>query len=312
MAVYRDAVAQGRRPLYVCYNRPLADHIAIIAPEGGEIATYHQLADRVARAQSKVPDFRHPDAFARLEAVLDAYRPDAAGQCDELIVDEGQDFHPAWASNLMRFVRPGARAWWLEDPMQNLYGRPALPLDGWVTLRSDVNYRSPKEVLALLNRLLPLANTLEAGSPLAGPEVDILTYSDTRDLKAKTVSAVTRCIGLGFKRSHVAIVTYRGREHSQLSPCERLGPYPLRAPTGHYDLLGNAVFTEGEVPIDSVYRFKGRASPCVVFTEIDFDTLDDVAARRLFVGATRATLKLVLVASERAAALLRERLGPRG
>ena len=27
--------------------------------------------------------------------------------------------------------------------------------------------------------------------------------------------------------------------------------------------------------IDSVHRFKGRASPCVVFTEIDFDTLDD-------------------------------------
>jgi hypothetical protein len=43
MAVYRDAVRDGRRPLYVCYNRPLADHIALIAPKGGEIATYHQL-----------------------------------------------------------------------------------------------------------------------------------------------------------------------------------------------------------------------------------------------------------------------------
>jgi hypothetical protein len=39
LSVYRDAVAAGRRPLYVCYNRPLADHIALIAPPGGEVAT---------------------------------------------------------------------------------------------------------------------------------------------------------------------------------------------------------------------------------------------------------------------------------
>ena len=304
MAVYRDAIAQGRRPLYVCYNRPLADHIALIVPEGGEVATYHQLGDRVSRAQGETPDFGRSDAFARLEALLDAHRPDAAQQFDELIVDEGQDFQAGRARNLMRFLHPGARAWWLEDPMQNLYARTPVTLDGWVTLRSAVNYRSPRDVLDTLNRLLPDAQTFECGSPLAGSEVDIVTYADGRDLIAKTVSAITRCIGLGFKRSHVAVVTYRGREHSQLASCERLGPYPLRAPTGQYDLLGNATYTEGDVPIDSVHRFKGRASPCVVFTEIDFETLDDAAARRLFVGATRATMKLVLVASERTARLL--------
>jgi hypothetical protein len=308
MAVYRDAVAQGRRPLYVCYNRPLADHVALIAPAGGEIATYHQLGDRIARARGEVPDFREPGAFARLEQVLDAHRPDEAQQCDDLIVDEGQDFHADWARNLMRFLRPGARAWWLEDPLQNLYGRPPLAFEGWVTLRSDVNYRSPKDVLQTLNRLLPLAHPLESGSPLAGSDVDIVTYTDARDLIAKTVSAVTRCIGSGFKRSHIAIVTYRGREHSLLAPYDRLGPYPLRAPTGQYDLFGNALFTGGDITIDSVHRFKGRASPCIVFTEIDFDTLDEAAVRRLFVGATRATMKLVLVASERAAGLLTGRL----
>jgi hypothetical protein len=47
MAVYRDAVREGKRPLYVCYNRPLADHISLIAPPGGEVATYHQLGDRI-------------------------------------------------------------------------------------------------------------------------------------------------------------------------------------------------------------------------------------------------------------------------
>ncbi len=309
MAVYRDAIEAGRRPLYVCYNRPLADHIARIAPPGGAVTTYHQLGDRVSRARGEPPDFTQPGAFARLEAVLDASTPADADRCDELIVDEGQDFHDGWAANLMRWLRPGGRAWWLEDPMQNLYGRAQVTLPGWVILRSDVNYRTPKDIVATLNRLLPLPRAMEAGSPLAGADLDIVSYADTKDLIAKTVSAVTRCIGLGFKRSHIALVTYRGREHSMLTPYDKLGPYPLRAPTGQYDLLGNALHTEGDVVIDSVLRFKGRASPCVVFTEIDFEALDDAAVRRLFVGATRATMKLTLVMSERAARLIEKGSG---
>lgn len=62
MAVYRDALAAGRRPLYICYNRPLADHIARIAPPGGEVTTYHQLGDRVSRARGETPDFTQPGA----------------------------------------------------------------------------------------------------------------------------------------------------------------------------------------------------------------------------------------------------------
>jgi superfamily I DNA and RNA helicase len=75
-----------------------------------------------------------------------------------------------------------------------------------------------------------------------------------------------------------------------------------------YDLLGNLVFTEGDVLMESVYRFKGQAAPCVIFTEIDFEALDDLAMRKLFVGVTRATIKLTMILSERSAQKLIERL----
>ncbi|HAY08570.1 MAG TPA: nuclease, partial [Thauera sp.] len=56
------------------------------------------------------------------------------------------------------------------------------------------------------------------------------------------------------------------------------------------------------------YRFKGQSAPCIIFTEIDFepraDGMDELTMRKLFVGATRATMKLILVASARAAGLL--------
>lgn len=320
LAVFRDAVAAGRRPLYVCYNRPLADHVALIAPPGGEVATYHQLADRIYRDAGRVPDFSQPGAFARLEAFFTEFvpeflpnaepeaLPDARWQFDELIVDEGQDFHAAWKDNVLKLLRPTGRAWWLEDPLQNLYGRAPIELPSWVTIRSETNYRSPQDILAHLNCLLPGGQGIEAGSPLTGSEVAIVSYVDTDDLIAQTKRAITQCIAAGFKREMIAIVTFRGREHSVFTPLERLGTYPLKAFSGRYDLLGNPESTEGDVLLESVYRFKGQAAPCVILTEIDFEALDEATLRKLFVGATRATMKLVLIASERAVRLLRERL----
>jgi superfamily I DNA and RNA helicase len=96
------------------------------------------------------------------------------------------------------------------------------------------------------------------------------------------------------------VLSFRGREGSALTAVDHLGPHRLRAFTGTYDLFGNPEYREGDVLLESIYRFKGQSAPCVILTEVDFDTLDDQAARKLFVGATRATMKLIVVASERA------------
>lgn len=306
--VLEDAVAGGRRPLYVCYNRPLADHIALIAPPGSTVATYHQLCDRILRSTGRVPDFTQAGAFQALEAFMASYQPDAQWQFDELIVDEGQDFQPAWLDNLLRLLRPNGRAWWMEDPMQNLYGRPPVELPHWVVLRAQTNYRTPRDILSYLQRLVGPEQAIESGSPLDGSDVEILTYDGHADLMDKTKTAITRGLGAGFKKDMIAVVTYRGREHSSFTPLDKLGPHALKAFTGEYDLLGSPVYSEGELFIDSVHRFKGQSAPCIVFTEIDFEELDDTALRKLFVGMTRATMKLVLVVSERAAERLITRL----
>jgi superfamily I DNA and RNA helicase len=100
------------------------------------------------------------------------------------------------------------------------------------------------------------------------------------------------------------VLSYRGRESSVLAQLDQLGPHRIKRFTGKYDLFGNPEYREGDVLLDSIYRFKGQSAPCVILTEIDFDTLDARAARKLFVGATRATMKLLLVASARSAAQL--------
>ncbi|MFP4905847.1 AAA family ATPase, partial [Paraburkholderia sp. BR14261] len=111
--VMKDAVARGARTLYVCFNRPLADHIAQLAPPGAKVATYHQLCDWVARDGGHVPDFASPGAFDDLVQRFGEMPIAERWQFDVLIVDEGQDFHEPWVGALGRLLRPDAAWWWL-------------------------------------------------------------------------------------------------------------------------------------------------------------------------------------------------------
>jgi hypothetical protein len=304
LAVLQDAAAQQRRALYVCFNRPLADHLSRLAPEGSEVASFHQLCDRRLRAAGEAIDYRQPNAFAQIEERFGALTAAPGEQFDELVIDEGQDFQPAWKDALLRWLRPQGRLWWLEDPMQRLYERPPVELPGFVTLRAETNYRSPRDVLGYVNRLLEPPRPIEAASPIAGGEVEFLTYADAESLVATTKRAVTRALQGGFRIGDIVLVTFSGRERSTLRSFDQIGPHRLKSWQGRYDLFGRPEFSEGELLIETVYRFKGQSAPCVILTEVDFDAFDELAQRKLFVGFTRASLKLLVVLSERAAQTL--------
>lgn len=300
LSVFRESIKQGRKPLYVCYNRSLADHVSKVAPEGGLVTGYHQLGDRIAKLMGTPIDHLKPGPFAQMEATLDSYLPSDAQMFDDLIVDEGQDFKPIWAANLLRLLRPSGKAWWLEDPLQNVYSRERIPFDGWVTIRSEANFRSPKRVLTGINELLGLVPPIVSCSPIEGGEVEVLTYESQSELVPRTVDALDRAIELGFESKHIALLSFRGRESSVLTPFTQIGQHTLRSPIqGKYDEFGNPEYAEGEITTDSVHRFKGQAAPCVVLTEIDFAQMDENSKIRIFVGATRATMKLIMVVSSR-------------
>jgi hypothetical protein len=304
MSVYRSSIKQGRKPLYVCYNRPLADHIASIAPKGGEIATYHQLADRISKKLGSPIDYTGPNPYKSMEELMNNYLPTPNDYFDDLIVDEGQDMNQQWADNLQKLITPSGKAWWLEDPMQNLYGRDKVDLKNWVVLKSGHNYRTPRNMLNEINLLLDLKNPIESLSPISGNSIDVLFYKEQNELIPKTIQAIDMAIEMGYDPKNIAVLTYRGRENSSLTPYTQIGKYTLHAPLQKYDNQGNTIYSDGEIEIDSVHRFKGRAAPCIIFTEVDFDNLDENAIRRIFVGSTRATIKLFIVMSQRSKEVL--------
>lgn len=305
IAEFSAALAAGQKPLYVSYNRPLADHLRALLPDGGRVASFHQLCDSFARAHGLQPDYADPAEWPRLEAYLATASLGQDWMFDTLIIDEGQDFSEAWRDALLRMLKPQGRALWLEDPMQNLYGREPVPLPGWVTLRSNANYRSPRQVIDWLSAFAPAGQTIDAASPFGGDHIDVLTYPegdvDSDKLLAQTRQAITRCLGAGYTRKDIALISFRGRDNSALLQLDSLGNHRLKSFSGQYDLFGNPLFRDGELLTESVYRFKGQSAPAVIFTEIDFAQLDEKSFRKLFVGMTRARLKLVMVMSERSA-----------
>ena len=308
LSTYRESIKLGRKPLYVCYNRSLADHVSKVAPDGGLVTGYHQLGDRIAKKMGTPIDHKKPGPFTQMESTLDSYQPNDEQLFDDLIVDEGQDFKPAWAENLLRLLRPSGKAWWLEDPLQNVYSRDRMPFDGWVTIRSDANFRSPKRVMSGINELLALSPPIVSCSPIEGGDVEVLTYENQGELIPRTIEALDQALELGFESKHVALLSFRGRESSSLTPFTQIGNHTLRSPIqGKYDEFGNPEYSDGEITTDSVHRFKGQAAPCVVLTEIDFAKMDENSIIRIFVGATRATMKLILVISKRSLEILLQR-----
>ncbi|MEY3295097.1 MAG: hypothetical protein RLZZ451_1145, partial [Pseudomonadota bacterium] len=265
LRLLRDADAAGQRATYICFNRALADHIARVAPVRVLAETFHQHALRVCRRRGMAIDFALPGMFDRLAQGCIAALRDADPDLDLLVLDEGQDLQPEWVEAQLARLRPHGRAVLMEDPNQRLYeDRVPFELPEAVTVTSLENFRTPRAVVRLINLLGLCDEALEPKSPCEGEAPDPIVFRDEADGLRATQSAVERCLERGFPIDQIAVVSLRGRERSALQQADRLGPWSVRRFAGTYDEGGDAVWTRGDLLVESVRRFKGQAAPAVV------------------------------------------------
>lgn len=305
-----DADAARHKSAYLCFNRALADHMAQLAPVRTPAETFHEFALRVARRAGHDIDFSQPGAFEGIAtlgmAALAASEPDL----DLLVLDEVQDLQPEWVESLLSRLREGGRAVLLEDPEQQLYkDRESFDIESAVIITSHENFRTPRALVKLINALHLTATEVDALAPTVGEMPDPIVYDAAEKIAACTVTAVERCLARGFALDDIAIVSMRGRERSALQGLERLGTWTLRRFTGRYDEGGGAIWTDGQLLIESVRRFKGQAASAVVLTECDIAEPDAMNRRLLFVGLTRARAHLEWVVSKSTAVVLENRFG---
>lgn len=303
-----DAHAAGRRALYACFNRPLAERMRAAAPPGTVVTTFHELGARRLREAGERIDWAAPGVFERIAEASEQALAAARHAFDLLVVDEGQDFEPAWAPPLLDAVRPDGRALWLEDPDQKLYRRAPVVLPGWATLESPVNHRSPRVLVTLVEMLRLVPRPVQAGSAVHGFDPVLRTCDDADGLLRETDAAVRELLDAGHAPAEVAVLAWHGLARSPFAAADAIAGLPVRRFTGRYTDDGDAVHTEGALVVDTVHRFKGRCADCVVIAGVDFDAWSEDAERRLFVAITRARLKVAFVVTRAAQARLLERL----
>lgn len=310
LALLREACGRGERALYVCFNRALADHLASLAPSNARVDTLHGIAREYVERRGGQIDFSSPDVFDWMIEQLAAHFESERGPYDLVIIDEGQDFAPDWVSTVDAMGRGEHRLYLLQDDDQRLYRREPFGLEGATIVRTRENFRSPQVVVEMINLLELTPLPIEARSPAAGeaPNVEPYPEGNDRALVKATETAIERCIAAGYRPDQIAVVSWQGLRSSALHDTRELAGLQIKTFTGKYDTAGNALYTDGQLELETVFRFKGRSMEAIVFTEIDFDLLDAETSRRLYVGLTRARSHLELVTSHRAARRIADRI----
>jgi hypothetical protein len=304
LRLLEDAASRGQNALYVCFNRPLADHVARIAPPQVQVTSFHELCVDHYRRRVGEPDFREEGIFSKVAEFYLAPAPEREERFDLMILDEGQDFEPAWVAGLLPQLKADGRLYLMEDEDQKLYERDGFDLAGAVLIRCDDNFRTPRALCQIINAFGLSSAPVTSQSPWQGEFPDFHVYDSDRTLVTRTAQAVEALLERGVAMEDIVVLTARGHQRSVLLNSDEIGRFRPRRFTGEYTRDGNPVWTPGDLLVESVYRFKGQSMPAVVLSELDFATLDERERRKLFVGLTRAQLMASIVLTPRAEACI--------
>ncbi len=298
----RRADRVGESALYICYNRPLADALKASAPPSAVVATVHEFARELGVQRGIVFDFQNANVYDQMIAVLREHTNLARGLFHALVIDECQDLEAEWVEALLPLAKESGRITLLEDPEQVLYDRERYAAKDWILLESPVNFRSPRILVDFMNYLGLTEKPIVAGSGVAGFQPAWSWYDDQESLLDGTESALKKLLEEGYAPENIVILTFAGATNSvffQPDAPRGLNGKGLKRQMGYAD-DGQLRYTDGQVLVETLYRFKGQAADAVIVTEVDFEALDQRNRRKLFVAISRARLHVVLITSERA------------
>ena len=322
----RRLAREGFRTLFVCFNQPLATAVGREIDEDGEpadrrpvVTTFHRLCERLGTQARVLPakpadlprDWWDVTLPGALDAAIDSL-PDE--RFHAIVIDEGQDFEPAWLTSLEFLLHDPADGvlWVFHDPGQALYRDDRVAELGLDRLELFEDYRSPAPVAELAGRFYhgptePYAVTEAGRKPV------IVAAEPGRD----TVEAVRKQLHRLLEEEeirpwHVAVLSGVSATRSEVWKKRRFGNVELW--NGAIDEGGASLGLPAEeipdtppdagiVQFETIRRFKGLERPVIILCELpeSGERLDQL----LYTALTRATAHLVAVAPPGLAATLR-------
>lgn len=281
------AAQRGERTLLTCFNEPL----------GAEIRRRTETIDGltvgpffpIALSLDGIPPLDIPDSgdtdFWNHQAHghLHLYWPEVVDRFDTVVVDEAQDFSPAWLAQLEALLDPdGPRRFLLVGDLdQELHQRGFIPPrseDGWTVCELVNNTRNSSAIGRLLRRRLH-----GPPAPAGAPETShlrariVAEASDPGSLTAAVIAEVETLEREGHGRSTMAVVCLDSQARDHLLALDDLCRFEDRA--------------EGLVLCDTVRRLKGLEFPNVILV----GSTSDIDEQRLYIGVSRAVLGLSVI-----------------
>ena len=279
----------GKRVLFVCFNRGLRDHLRKAEHRADvEFNTFHGLCVQLAqKAKLQLPDHQEeaPQSYWRDE--LPEKLVDAAEKLgksyDAIIVDEGQDFHNHWLDALMFLLADERQdpVWIFMDDNQRVYDVKLDVPHEFRLLDLTVNCRNTQAIHREVVKLYEGEVRPEAKGP-PGRDIELLHSSD----QPATVAGVLErlCGKEEVPPQDVVVLSSHGFANSGVAQSlpGRFRPTAERGQHGKF------------VQCSSIRGFKGLESPVVVLCELE-DLDEETRNHQLYVGMSRARNHCVVV-----------------
>jgi len=279
-----------QRVAVVCYSYGLAHHLrkslltGSTAKRPAFVGTFEDLAREWgiditgSRDESDFWEIELPALMAARAADL---APDA--RFDAVIIDEAQDFAEDWWTPLLGALRDetsgGIFAY--SDERQRVFARFGRPPLALVPLVLDHNLRNTRQIAQSFVPLAPTSMVLRGGE---GPDVEFVPVA-TADAMGAADEQIERLLDEGWEPKDVALLTMGARHPVQKERQEALGY------AGYWDEF----WSNDDVFYGHVLGFKGMERRAVVLC-VNEDGTRDRSRERLYVGMSRATDRLVIVA----------------
>lgn len=274
----RQLASDGRRVLFLCFNRLLAGHIRRSLADdeiaGIDVWHAHALYRDIIRNGGKEAELANedetdPDFFARRfpELATDALLENGGDKWDVLVVDEGQDLlTPSHLDVLDLLVKDGLDhgVWHIFlDPLQNIYGSDAeraveerLASAFPVHDRLEDNCRNTKQVAAQTSIISGIDMAINNAPD--GLECENVNYSTRSDALNKLAELIQKLLRSDLRPRDVVVLSTRQRPNSLLAGIDTLADRPIQ------DLTEEGAENDGAIAFATMYAFKGLERMAVI------------------------------------------------
>jgi hypothetical protein len=279
---------EGKRALYVCFNKALAEHLRRTNPEMSDAITS---VDRLFYQLAEIHDGHKFDERFFTEE-LPSLVQDVASELplsskyEAIIVDEGQDFGELRLLALLELLTPSGQWLFFADWGQNVYQAAIQePLGAEVTFRLYHNCRNSQLVNAATNGCCELAVSHMPGVPLGAVPLVKKGWGGTA-----AASAWATAHELSPEGGSIFLSPFR-LENSCLNLARRAHGLEV---TEDIALIGKPGF----VYFSTIRSFKGLEGKNVVLLHAEVPgKIPALSADDLYVACTRATGRLAIMTS---------------